>query len=420
MTNKRTLNPLPYNRRETDPTQLGRAEVIPQGFEGENVPDDFSIPSANIEDVDKALFNFFDKSLNLQVSFRGKTRMVPIVFAGSERYSMTQSGRPIRDKSGAIITPIIAVHRTGIVQGTTPSLAFGTDTGTIVIKRKLAASDREYQKLINRFDIRNQQNVASSNNVQDILPPVSSAVVGSIGTRRRTGGTSLQSALDNPLGDNIYEIITIPTPNFMTIKYSVTFWTSYIYEMNQIIERFISGHDIGSSGAVYNVRIESDKGYWYVAFFDEDISMEDNFTDFTSQQKMIKATVNVSVPAYTMGSKNPGDPLPLRKFLSAPSIDFDVSKTDAIVENMLVQMPMLGPEDPAFIRRDVENVPIDGRVPDIGGNDSLASQEFIFNPFATSQAQANPRFSRVVYRTSKGERVGRTTDAFILQRITKP
>lgn len=54
--------PLRANRVEVRPETLGRAERILPGTEGQNVPDDFSIPQAGIEDVDKALFNFFAKS----------------------------------------------------------------------------------------------------------------------------------------------------------------------------------------------------------------------------------------------------------------------------------------------------------------------------------------------------------------------
>ena len=38
-------------------------EKLPTGYEGENVPDDFSIPSCGIEDIDRAVFELFDKRL---------------------------------------------------------------------------------------------------------------------------------------------------------------------------------------------------------------------------------------------------------------------------------------------------------------------------------------------------------------------
>jgi hypothetical protein len=400
VSNRRQLRPLAANRREVRPEQLGRAERFFGGYEGNNVPDDFALPAASIADVDRALFDFFNVSANLQVSNRGGTKQVPVVFAGAERYAMTKSDRPIRDRNtGGIITPIVAIHRTNVMQGSEPGMAFGTDTGDIVIRRRLSSDDRDHQKLINRFNLRNQSNVATSTS-----------------SRRDLGGHELSDALDNPIDDNIYEIITIPTPNFITLKYRVTFWTSFVVEMNQIIERVLNIFEVGTK---YTARIETNKGYWYVAYFDEDWSMDDNFTDYTTQKRLIKSTMTISVPAWTLVADGPGDPSPLRRFVSAPSFDFDVCDTDAVVESMAVQMPMLGPEDPAFVRRDVVDVPIDGRITDVGGAEPIA-REYIFNPFATSQAGGTPRFSRVVCRTSKGEKVGRVTDARLLTRITRP
>lgn len=409
--------PLRANRVEVRPETLGRAERILPGTEGQNVPDDFSIPQAGIEDVDKALFNFFAKSLNLQVSYRNLTKMVPVVFAGSDRYAMTRSGRPIRDQSGAVVTPIIAIHRDVITQGMDPTMAFGVDTGDVVIRTRLAAEDRDYQRVVNRFGLKNQDDVASDANLQDLVPPQSIAKQGTVAARRRTGRHTLQQALEDPLNDNIYEIITVPTPNFMTLRYTVTFWTSYVVEMNQLIERVLAGHDVGS---MYNARIESDKGYWYVAYFEDDWTMDDNFRDYTTQKKMVKSVLKVKVPAYTLASDGPGEPLPLRRFLSAPSFDFEVCDFDGTVESLVVQMPMLGPEDPAFMLSDVKEVPIDGRTPAAGERTAVATREFIMNPFATTQASAGPRYSRVVCRTQKGERVGRITDAILLDRLSKP
>lgn len=408
------LSPLPSNRKERRPEQLGRFERVFQGMEGQNVPTDFSIPASSLRDVDEALFNFFAFSLNLQVSIRNITKTVPVVFAGAERYAMTHSDKPLRSKDGMIVTPIMSIHRTSVLQGTEPSMAFGVDTGDVVIKRRFSKQDRYYQNLVNRFGLRNQDNVASDANIQDVLPPGSIAKAGKVASRRRTGGTQLQDALRNPINDNIIEILTIPTPNFLTLRYKLTFWTSYVNEMNQIIDRILAAHDIGS---LYNARIESNKGYWYVAYFDKDWNMDDNFTDYSSQKRLIKSTLNVSVPCYTLASDGPGDPLPVRRFLSAPSLDFETCQTDAIIENIAVQMPMLGPEDPAFIREDVEQIPIDGRSFDGPRRNPIAQREFMFNPFATSQANGDPRFSQVTCRTTKGERVGRVTDALTLERI---
>ena len=44
-------------QKESDPN------VIPGGYEGDNVPEDFEIPSCSLEDVDKALFDLFNEEI---------------------------------------------------------------------------------------------------------------------------------------------------------------------------------------------------------------------------------------------------------------------------------------------------------------------------------------------------------------------
>ena len=40
------------------------------GWEGTNIPDDFTIPSCGIVDMDRAIFNLFDKDINLNCSLQ--------------------------------------------------------------------------------------------------------------------------------------------------------------------------------------------------------------------------------------------------------------------------------------------------------------------------------------------------------------
>lgn len=404
------------NRREDLPERLGRSEVIFGGYQGNNIPDDFNMPSADIEDVDRALFRWFDESLNLQVNWRGVIKQVPTIFAGAERYALTKSGRPIRNKQGAIIVPVVSIRRTKIMQGSDPSMAFGCDTGDLIIKRKLSPNDRQYQQLVNRFGLQNQDNVASDANVEDLTLPMSVAKPGRIASRRSKGEQPLQTALNNPLGNNIFEIITIPTPNMMTMYYTITIWTSYTIEMNQILERMLNAYEVGTQ---YTARIETNKGYWYVAHFGTEIVMEDNFDDYGSQKRLVKCTMDVKVPAYTLANAGPGGASPFRRYLSAPSFDFEVSQFDQIVENLTYQMPMVGPEDAAFLLSDVEYAGVDGRREDPYRRNGLVTREYMYNPFATTTA-GDHRFAQIVVTSAKGERVGKIGDALLLIDITQP
>ena len=54
------------------------------GWEPGKIPDDFNIPSCGIADMDKSMFNLFDKEIIIQISVDGTMKKVPFVFASGE------------------------------------------------------------------------------------------------------------------------------------------------------------------------------------------------------------------------------------------------------------------------------------------------------------------------------------------------
>jgi hypothetical protein len=84
-------------------------EILKKGYEGFNVPDDFKIPPCGIEDVDRAVFELFDKRLAFEVKVNEQTTKVPVVFAAGERFALTKRLKPIRDKNNALVLPLIAL-----------------------------------------------------------------------------------------------------------------------------------------------------------------------------------------------------------------------------------------------------------------------------------------------------------------------
>lgn len=52
-------------------------QQLKKGYEGFNVPEDFNIPPCGIEDVDRALFELFDKRLAFEIKVNEQTTKVP-------------------------------------------------------------------------------------------------------------------------------------------------------------------------------------------------------------------------------------------------------------------------------------------------------------------------------------------------------
>ena len=91
---------------------IDKRERLPTGLEGQNIPDDFYIPPCGIEDIDRAIFNLFDKEIEFAIANKGETVRVPTVFATGERFALLKRNQPIRDENDALILPLISIRRT--------------------------------------------------------------------------------------------------------------------------------------------------------------------------------------------------------------------------------------------------------------------------------------------------------------------
>jgi hypothetical protein len=310
---------------------------IDTGYEGTNIPEDFMIPPCGIEDVDRAVFNLFNKDLKLEVEVNEKTSKVPVVFAAGERFALTRRKQPIRDRNGALILPVIAIARKSI--DISPSQGgYGTaisvrDQSSYTIKRRLSKEDRKYQNIINKLSLKNQKNISSRGNFsQNLVFPGNEALPGTVASRRNGSDISYQiessgQLLDPRIGNNIFEIITVPYPEFFLAQYEVTFWTQYTLNMNQILEVMMSNF----SGQGMEFQIESDTGYQFVAYVKGNLTTGDNFNDYSSNERLIRYSFSIDVPAYLLASNQPGLPSPFRSFISAPQIEFKISQISSPV-----------------------------------------------------------------------------------------
>lgn len=376
---------------------------IPSGYDGTAIPTDFHIPSCGVEDVDTALFHLFDRDLTLQITINDEEdnvnykHKVPVVFATGERFALRQRAQPIRDKQGALILPIISVKRVGIDQskhGPHGGYGVAQNTGDMIIKRKLSSRDRDWQNLLNVEGLDNQNNVASVSNFLNEVTE-QGAKPNTIAARRtQFVGENDKLLKDNLSSQNMYEILTIPFPKFFTAKYEITIWTSYTQHMNEIIEKIATNYD----GQGNQYRLSSDKGYWFVAYFDDDIGTQDNLEEFTEENRMHKVTFQVMVPGYMMANKNGGDMCPVRRYISSPQISFEF--IDGIFEQPFETNVPSG-DLSKFVLDDIESVDLSGNKR-VSRDPHFFKKQVIQDPFSGQEET----FVRVKTRNArKGETV---------------
>ena len=379
---------------------------IDSGYEGE-VPDNFSIPESGIEEMDRSLFDLFDKRLAFQVKIDDQSSKVPVVFSTGERFALTRRASPIRDKNNALILPIISIHRMGV--DTSPQQGgYGTpiayrDQQSYIVKKRLDKRDRNYQKLINKTGLKNQSNVASrANFASNNIYPGNITKPGKVSSRRN--GKNL-TFIDNPTGDllrpnignNIFEIITLPYPTFLTITYEITFWTQYMTQMNQIIETMLAQFD----GQDYAFKVVSRTGYEYVAYVKSPLNNNDNFADFSQDERIIKYSFSMVMPGFLLATDHCGMPTPIRKFYSAPQIEFGYiqSSTQVVKKD---SSPEGQGDINKFILSDVENINKDGSSKGMRGQGSERLVDVIKDPFTSEEK------TRLVRVLTRNQRQGET------------
>lgn len=386
------------------------------GYEKSSGLPDIHISSCGLEDVDISIFNLFEKEIEPHVGGMDSSELkrVPIVFAAGEKWAMLKRGRPLRDKVGTLIIPLITIMRTEIVQSPTEDITkrgINQQVGEIVVRRRLDKSDRDYQSLINRLFLKNQETLA--------VNPSDTKVGNQIEVERRLGDLSLDKDINDGaylkpnLKGNVFETIVVPTPQFYTIKYQVTIWTQYTQHMNQIMEKIITSF----LPQAQSWRLDTQKGYWFVGTVEGGaFNIETNFEDLATSERYIKNNFTVSVPAYFFATQTPGGPVPLKRYISSPQIQFknlssgSVSIDSAESENKY----LLGSDDPTL--------PLDLQKNEVSDQRSVGWRQQKIYPIVTSYNPDDPdagdlqdparttvprghNFIKTVGTTTKGETV---------------
>ena len=368
---------------------------------------DFDLPSAGIEDVDRVIFNLFDKDINFDVLTNGELTKVPVVFAAGERFALTRRKQPIRDDNNTLILPLVSIVRGEIdfssnLSGRKSAISVPDQTA-YAIKKRLSADDRDYQNIINKLNLANQDNVSSRGHLRDnLISPGNEAVLGTVASRRQGGpiqfsknGNQVNLGSKSALGDNIFEVIYVPYPRQFGIKYNITFWCQYVGQMNQVQETYLSRFPAQSKEFL----LKSEKGYEYVAASSQTFSSDTNFTEYTNTERIIKSSISLTVVGYVLNPRHPGIPSQVRSVFSAPNIEFGYhTSTSQIVKREEESQRDIN----NFILNDISSKEdIKGEL--FRGQSSEEITQSIINPF-TGQQEVG--FSKILTRDQRsGETV---------------
>lgn len=375
-------------------------QVLIKDFDGNNVPENFDFPSIGIENIDRAVFDLFDNVLNFQVTTKGNTKNVPVIFATGERFALTRRKNPIRDRNNTNILPLISITRQNIDigasqggKGTAISLRAQPN---YAVKKRLSEKDRDFQNILNKQGIRNQDNVSSNNNFIDASNSLT-AKEGRTSSRREKSNLQFSKSshvnLKSDINTNIFEIIQVPYPYFVAMTYNITFWCQYMQQGNQMIEYFLNKIDVPGG----EFAMKTKEGYELVAFISDNINFENNFDNMTDDERIIKYSFDLTVPGYILNTKVPGNPLQMRSYLSAPVIDFTYSNADSPVK--LDYQPETKKE--GFERHVLSEITNQESLKIQRGESNESIERFVENPFSSEGSTEFLKVKNVNSRTGE-------------------
>ena len=165
--------------------QITRANQISVDIEDNIKP--FSL---GLQDIDEAVFYYFNEVIQPSVIQNGNRVAVPVTYASQERWAAVQADGYYRDKNGKLMYPIILVQRTGFEKNRTLANKLdGNNVNNFVVSKARYNSQNQYTP----FDTLN-----------NFLP-----------------------------SDKFY---LTPVPDYVNITYDCVVFTNFIQENNKIVE----------------------------------------------------------------------------------------------------------------------------------------------------------------------------------------
>lgn len=172
------------NPNDSIPESKGRAQQL--SFKDDNVKP-FSI---GIEDIDQAIYYYFNEIIKPYVIQNGQRILVPIIYGNPEKWKSIQQDGYYRDLNGKIMSPLIVFKRDDLSKNRSMGNKLDANNPNLY-----ASTTKKYSK----------RNFYSSFDVLNGIKPET-------------------------------EQYSIVIPDYVNIKYSCVIYTYYVEQMNKIVE----------------------------------------------------------------------------------------------------------------------------------------------------------------------------------------
>lgn len=237
MSTNLTARSKPISRNQR--IEFNRGEKISRNSPA--VKDDVKNISISLMDIDSAILYYFDNVIKPEILVNNERVKVPCIYGSPERWNSIQKQGYLRDKKRQIIVPLIVFQRTGM--------------------------SKNRERASNKIDANNPQLFYTFENKYS--------------QHNRFDKFSVQEK--NFPGKEYYNVVI---PDYVTINYDFIVWTSYIEQMNKIVEKINY----------------SNKSYWGESGksrFRTTIQSFDDETEF-DDERIIKTKFSISLDGYIL------------------------------------------------------------------------------------------------------------------------
>lgn len=253
------------------------------------------VSQLTFRDIDKSIIDLIDKRIDINVEVVDpKTNAitnskVPCVFIGGERFAQSSTEGTygeIRDERGKVMKPCVSISR--------------EDVDTSLSNYKGIPIPYVHRKVVNI--------IQSPVGQRKMLTPNTKGII---------IGKNSNNVLAPPL-----EYILHDRPEYVTISYKISFWSSFQTQMNTMVQLFLQARD---NPKFFYLR--TDTGANIYVYIDENFSNQSNTSDFIDDERIIRTDINLSVSAPIRQNKSKSEDIELRR--SPRTFNFKINESNA-------------------------------------------------------------------------------------------
>jgi hypothetical protein len=253
------------NPNYDDPNVKPISRALQTSFKGDNVKP-FSI---GIQDIDEAVFYYFENVIQPSVTQNGQRLPVPVIYGSPEKWKSYQKDGYYRDQNGKIMAPLIMFKRDSLEKN---------------------------RSIGNKLDANNPHNVSV--------------------TQKRYSPNNAYSnfaVLTNRIPTETYYASVVP--DYVTLNYSCVVFTYYVAQLNKIVEAIEYASD----------------AYWGNPEQFQFQTRIDTFNTVTELQntaeRLVRSTFNIKVYGYIVPEVLQKDLNSIKKFSSKSKVIIGLETT---------------------------------------------------------------------------------------------